>query len=612
MLMNQLILLLSAFIMDYSKENIMKIPPSFIPYLEKHRIYGFFQDEDATRKADIEPKEANEKNLNLKIDDSGTSQELPTGLSKENISTLNVKRINDDENVRNNILFNKEQLEYCEKVISDWRKIRRSKKWFSIRHLSWRNDTEDDDEFPSTFEKTPQHIGPRFSLTFHTKEKLLKKSEASDLYPTDISEENGITAKQSIKTFDVKFSQHRKGASPDGSKNSLVHLIRLSIMDPEQTGEFDEKQKKYEEEKDDDHFELSGDNKNDVTPFVIKLVQETANEIMRKIYGNTASSYHIWQEREQKKPISFTRGPYMIPRVVILGPPGSGKSLQASLLAKKLNLIHIEMDEVLLRENKRTNKIPKKMMDSNLRDSDLLTEIFISVLKKRFLEEDCLTHGWVLTGFPLTATQALALDKLETSPNRFVYLEKSLDVCIDVLLTRIYNMETGQPLLVSNHHEDEEKSNIEDYPDHDTGLITVLDNKYLMESKGAMGNTCLIRSIARSAAPDLTILKQHGKYVKAIHNSLSQHEASKSMVLHYYGGWCKKLKVDNLPPQRVHEAILSVVVGPFPSFEEATIYDRTAKKISMAYLSSEIESELISKLNEFLSRELPDTSDTSI
>lgn len=41
-------------------------------------------------------------------------------------------------------------------------------------------------------------------------------------------------------------------------------------------------------------------------------------------------------------------------------------------------------------------------------------------IQDRLLEDDCMTHGWVLTGFPNDETDLAALDSLDVAPNRLV------------------------------------------------------------------------------------------------------------------------------------------------------------------------------------------------
>lgn len=45
-------------------------------------------------------------------------------------------------------------------------------------------------------------------------------------------------------------------------------------------------------------------------------------------------------------------------------------------------------------------------------------ELLVQVLNKRILEDDCLESGWVLTGYPFTATDLKFIDSLDTPPSR--------------------------------------------------------------------------------------------------------------------------------------------------------------------------------------------------
>ncbi|KAB0362922.1 hypothetical protein FD754_007078 [Muntiacus muntjak] len=77
------------------------------------------------------------------------------------------------------------------------------------------------------------------------------------------------------------------------------------------------------------------------------------------------------------------------PRVLLCGPVGSGKSLQAALLAQKYSLINVP------------------------------DNIIMKVLKQRLDQQDCVERGWVLHGFPRDLDQAHVMDSLGYKPNSY-------------------------------------------------------------------------------------------------------------------------------------------------------------------------------------------------
>jgi adenylate kinase len=99
----------------------------------------------------------------------------------------------------------------------------------------------------------------------------------------------------------------------------------------------------------------------------------------------------------------------MFTRIVLLGPPGSGKGTQTERLCKELGFAHISTGD-LLREAVRS-QMPlgikaKKFMDAG----DLVPDDLVIELIK--LKLDQCPKGFVLDGFPRTLEQAKALQKI--------------------------------------------------------------------------------------------------------------------------------------------------------------------------------------------------------
>lgn len=99
----------------------------------------------------------------------------------------------------------------------------------------------------------------------------------------------------------------------------------------------------------------------------------------------------------------------MFTRIVLLGPPGSGKGTQTERLCKEFGFAHISTGD-LLREAVRTGTPlgikAKKFMDAG----DLVPDALVIELVK--LKLDKCPRGFVLDGFPRTLEQAKVLQKI--------------------------------------------------------------------------------------------------------------------------------------------------------------------------------------------------------
>jgi len=110
-------------------------------------------------------------------------------------------------------------------------------------------------------------------------------------------------------------------------------------------------------------------------------------------------------------------------RVVLLGPPGSGKGTQASALQEKWGLAHISSGDLLrahVREGSELGRRAKPFMDRG----DLVPdELILDMMAERMAQPDA-AAGLALDGFPRTVAQAEALDR------RLADLGQSLDAVV--------------------------------------------------------------------------------------------------------------------------------------------------------------------------------------
>jgi adenylate kinase len=98
-------------------------------------------------------------------------------------------------------------------------------------------------------------------------------------------------------------------------------------------------------------------------------------------------------------------------RVILLGPPGSGKGTQSQLITKRYNLCHLATGDMLRRYIANGHPIglkAKAVMDAGLYVSD---EIMISMIENALKQPEC-RNGFVLDGFPRTLAQATKLDQV--------------------------------------------------------------------------------------------------------------------------------------------------------------------------------------------------------
>jgi len=95
-------------------------------------------------------------------------------------------------------------------------------------------------------------------------------------------------------------------------------------------------------------------------------------------------------------------------RVILLGPPGSGKGTQASFITKKFGIPQISTGDMLRAAAKGGSPAAleaKRIMDAGKLVSD---DIIIALVRERLRQPDC-AGGYLLDGVPRTIPQAEAM-----------------------------------------------------------------------------------------------------------------------------------------------------------------------------------------------------------
>ena len=98
-------------------------------------------------------------------------------------------------------------------------------------------------------------------------------------------------------------------------------------------------------------------------------------------------------------------------RLLLLGPPGAGKGTQAELLVRRLGIPQISTGDMLRAAVTAGSEVGRKAEALMDRGSLVPDEVVIEVAERRLQEADA-RQGFVLDGFPRTAAQAEALDRI--------------------------------------------------------------------------------------------------------------------------------------------------------------------------------------------------------
>ncbi|XP_071801816.1 adenylate kinase 8-like [Asterias amurensis] len=131
------------------------------------------------------------------------------------------------------------------------------------------------------------------------------------------------------------------------------------------------------------------------------------------------------------------------PRIVLLGPTGSGKTVQAALLASKYNAVNVSSGQLVKEAITNESKVGEAIKPYVERNMLVPDNLMIKILDERLAQLDCASRGWVLRGFPRTREQAENLSKIGHEPNRVFFLDVPNDSVYERLTLRSLDVVTG-------------------------------------------------------------------------------------------------------------------------------------------------------------------------
>lgn len=131
-------------------------------------------------------------------------------------------------------------------------------------------------------------------------------------------------------------------------------------------------------------------------------------------------------------------------RLILLGPPGSGKGTQAARLVERFGIAHLSTGDMLRAAVAARTPVGLKAAEIMERGDLVPDEVVIGVIADRIDQPDC-ANGFILDGFPRTVAQAEGLTKL--LEDKGLGLDAVIELTVDenALLARIENRarETG-------------------------------------------------------------------------------------------------------------------------------------------------------------------------
>lgn len=139
--------------------------------------------------------------------------------------------------------------------------------------------------------------------------------------------------------------------------------------------------------------------------------------------------------------------PYSSLNLVLLGPPGSGKSTQAERLASSFELPHISTRAMLRDEVERGSAVGVQAEEVMKRGELVPDRLLAGMMLQRLDRDDC-ARGFILDGYPRTVEQAMLLDGILAELGRGIERVVLIDVPLEVGVQRLVDAGTESDAIV--------------------------------------------------------------------------------------------------------------------------------------------------------------------
>lgn len=140
-------------------------------------------------------------------------------------------------------------------------------------------------------------------------------------------------------------------------------------------------------------------------------------------------------------------------RVILLGPPGSGKGTQGEMIEKRFHFPRISTGDILREAVKQGTPLGLAASAEMSAGHLVNDEIVASLVAERINQADC-RQGYVLDGFPRTINQVKLLEKIDNSQEEIVFeIYVNEEIIVERLANRllcsscgaVYNVITSPP-----------------------------------------------------------------------------------------------------------------------------------------------------------------------
>ena len=176
----------------------------------------------------------------------------------------------------------------------------------------------------------------------------------------------------------------------------------------------------------------------------IEGVKETCRGFIHVVDGNKAQDVVLEEIARIHRLHTKNSAPKRAPRLLICGPPGSGRSSNSRRLAEKYELVHVQVSSLIKHE------IAKKTPEGRLawraiKNGDPVDSQMVQrLISERLAKLDCKINGFILDGAPNDASQIDMIQALGIVPTAILALELNDHVVYERLEHRRFDPLQGK------------------------------------------------------------------------------------------------------------------------------------------------------------------------
>lgn len=130
-------------------------------------------------------------------------------------------------------------------------------------------------------------------------------------------------------------------------------------------------------------------------------------------------------------------------RVMISGAPAAGKGTQCAKIVDKYGFVHISAGDLLREQVALGTPAGKRAKDFMDRGVLVPDDVVVDMIKDRLAQKDVAERGWLLDGYPRSASQAEAIEKEGIRPDLFLLIEVPSELLVERVVGRRLDPKTG-------------------------------------------------------------------------------------------------------------------------------------------------------------------------